>query len=652
MITLQKAIELCIIRVINPNASQHKHYEKVTELAELYEQLITGEDQDDLIEQFFTKENKDEVKKICEITKPVTASVSNSLIAAFKKVLRTKPVVKKIDFVKVEDKKRDRILAAIDNYHSGKSLDNYIVKRFHDLTFTDPNSFIVAEFETSVDSTKEPRIYPFEVSSEEAVNYSFVNGILQFLLVEQEIKFINAVGEPKQGKKLIIYLDDHAIQLTEQAKTLQIAVPDKAGFATQNDLVIIETRNDSGKFIEGSEEMPVILVTKDDRQFSIQYFTHKHGRVPAERVGYVPDKTTRGETFVNPFHYGAIHYMLKSIKAVAEMDLSIHCHTFPQKIAYTESCDIDANGKCATSGQLISNCKMCGGKGHQAHTSAKDVQYIKLPRNKEEMIDLKQLIAYIYPPIEGIKFQSDYVNALKMDCYKGVFNSEVFSKDAVAATATGKNIDLQNVYDTLYDYATKVEDFWERMVEMIGAVLDIHDVIAELKYPHDFKLKSTTDLLEDLKKTNEGGAPSFIVNEINRDIAGQLYQDRKLEMQKYEVRQRLQPFSGKTRSEISLLLTQSDVKRLDKVSYNYFEQFMEELEEESLQPNAFSLLNIDDSLKKLLDASKSQNPPLLWFYDLPFNLQKGLLNAKAMQKMQEIEAEAPNAAPYGGGAPI
>jgi hypothetical protein len=94
------------------------------------------------------------------------------------------------------------------------------------------------------------------------------------------------------------------------------------------------------------------------------------------------------------------------------------------------------------------------------------------------------------------------------------------------------------------------------------------------------------------------------------------------------------------------------VKRLDKVSYNYFEQFMEELEEESLQPNAFSLLNIDDSLKKLLDASKSQNPPLLWFYDLPFNLQKGLLNAKAMQKMQEIEAEAPNAAPYGGGAPI
>lgn len=652
MTTIQQAIDLCLISIINPKAGKHKHYDKVTELAELYEQLITGEDQDDLIRTFFTKENKNEIDKICEITKPVTASVSNSLIAAFKKVLRTKPVVKKIDFQKADDKKRQRLLNAVDVYHSGKSLDNYIVKRFHDLSFTDPNSFIVTEFEISEDSSKEPRIYPFEVSSEEAINYAFINGVLQFLLVQQEIQFLNASGEVTKGKKLIMYLNDHAIQFTEQAKTIEIAVDDKKGWGANYDSVKIEERNQSGTFSEKKLDLPVTLVTKDDRQFSIEYFTHKHNRVPAERVGYVPDKSTKGETFVNPFHYGAIHYMLKSIKAVAEMDLSIHCHTFPQKIAYTEGCELDANGKCSTSGQLITNCKMCDGKGHMGHTSAKDVQYIKLPRNKDEMIDLKQLIAYVYPPIEGIKFQSEYVNALKMDCYKGVFNSEVFSKDAVAATATGKNIDLQNVYDTLYDYATKIEDFWGRMVEMVASVLDINDVIAELKYPQDFKLKSTTDLLDDLKKANDGGAPSFVANEINRDIASQLYQDRKLEMQKYEVRQRLQPFSGKTRSEISLLLTQSDVKRLDKVSYNYFEQFMEELEEESLQLNSFESLNIDDSVKKLLQSAKDQKPPLVWFYDLPFNLQKGLLNAKAMQKMQEIEAEAPNAAPYGGGAPI
>lgn len=637
MITLFEALKLCALRITTPAAGTHPNYKRVVDFAKLYQQLITGEDQEELLEKYFYKESKGEIEKIKSITTPITSSVTNALMAAYKKVLRTNPIVRKIDFAKDMDTKKPEVEKALNNYYSGSSLDYYQEKRFHDLSFIDPNAFIVTEFEPLVDLKSKAKPYPFEVTSEEAVNYAFKNGVLQFLLVEQ-------------GGKLFMYLEDHAITFTPIEKAIQIGVDETGRFIDGE--VKIQKRNAAGVFEEKTVTMAVTFVTKD-KQFRIDYFTHKQGRVPAERVGYVPDKKTKGVTCVNPFHYGALPYLMKSIKSVAELDLTMHCHTFPQKVRYVESCHTDANGVCSTSGQMINNCNRCGSKGFLTHDSSKDVLDFKLPRNNDELIDLSKLMYYFYPPIEGIKFQDEYIDKLVEKCYKAVFNSEVFSKDQVQKTATGTNLDIQNAYDPMSDYANKVADFWKKTVLMIAVILDYNDCIAEEKYPKDFKLKSVTDLLNDLKIANESSAPSFIITEINRDIANQLYLDRPMELLKYEAKQRLAPFSGKAPSQISLLLTNTDVLRRDKVLFNYYEQFLEELEEDSLKADTgFKDLLDDNALFGQLEKAKTAK--LIWFYDLPFNLQKALLTAKAENKLAEIEAETPEAiqfgAPAGGGA--
>lgn len=630
MITLLQALDLCRVRIINPKSGQHPWYDRVVKYQKLYEQLITGEDQDELLERYFYKESKEEIAKIKSITEPITSSVSNALISAFKKVLRTQPIVKKIDFQKDADTKKPIIEAALNNYYSGSSLEYYIEKRFHDLTFLDPNAFIVSEFiPPSADLRVKAKPFPFEISSEQAVNFKLFNGVLQFLMVQD-------------GNRLIIYLDDHAIVFTEKEKSAT-ATDGEGQFI--NGPVVISQRNESGAFVEQTIDLPVKFLYKD-RVFDIEYFTHKQGRVPAERVGYVPDKKTKGQTFVNPFHYGALPYLMKSIKSVAELDLTMHSHTFPQKIAYRDGCSFDANGVCSDSKMRIDQCTFCNKKGYLDHSSAKDVINFKLPRNNDELIDLSKLMYYFYPPIDGIKFQDEYINTLVEKCYKAVFNSEVFSKDQVQKTATGTNLDIQNAYDPMSDYASKRDDYWMKSVLMVAVILDYNDCIAERKTPKDFKLKSVTDLLNDLKTANESSAPSFITTEINRDIANQLYMDRPMEMLKYEVRQRLAPFSGKTANEIALLMVQDFVLKTDKVLYNYFEQFLEELEEESLKANTgfVELLN-DDSLKTQLE--KSNAAKLVWFYDLPFNIQKALLIAKADEKFGEIEDENSTAVPFG-----
>ncbi len=641
MITIDQAIKLCVLRIVNPDKGTHSNYKRVTELAELYEQLITGEEQTDLIKQYFKGESAEQIEKIEKITNSITGTVCNSLMSAFKKVGRTKPIVKKLDFKESTDEKKAALLAALNNYYAGASLENFITTRFDDLSFLDPNAFILAEFVADKDNIVKPSPYPFEVSSEEAINYSFDKGILQFLLVERELMFDTTKG-PTEGVKLYIYLNDHAITFTQVEKTSKAAIDQTKKHELLTANVKIETRN-GDRFVEEILTLPVTMIT-DNKQFEIAYYTHKHNRVPAEIVGYIPDKATDGESYVNPFHYGAVPYLKKSIKSVCEMDLTMHSHTFPQKLMYAEGCSFSADNVCSKSNQRADKCTLCGAKGFLAHKSAKDIQTMELPRDPKDIIPLSELIYYAYPPIDGIKFQDEYIRGLRQDCYKGVFNSEVFAKDEVATTATGKNLDLQNVYDTLSDYATKRADFWVKTVQMVAVILDYKDVIAQLVYPNDFKLKSVTDLLTDLKTANDSGAPAFVCSELNRDIASQLYQDRPDEFKKYEVKQRLAPFTGKQPSEIALLLVSDDVQRLDKVTFNYFEQFLEELEEDSLKANTGFADLLDEPLKATLDIAVKAG--LIWFYDMPFAIQKALLQAKARLKLDLITNETPAVVPF------
>lgn len=639
MITIPEALVFCYLRITSPTKAVHPNYNRVTNLAAQYAQLITGEDQEELLKKFFIGQKDEELEKIKSITQPITSSVCNSLGAAFQKVLRTQPILKKIDFAKADKTKTDAINTAIANYYANNSLDFYIEKRYHDISFLDPNSFIVTEFETITDTTKRAEPYPFEVSSAQAINFQLKNGVLQFLLVENSIQFKDEKGVVKDGIKLIMYLANDAITLTQVARTYTGALDENETKVINGPVTI------AGQ--DGQQELPITFVTKE-KQFEIAYFNHKQGRVPAIRVGYVPDKKTGGQTFVNPWHYGALPYLMKSIKSVAEMDLTTHGHTFPQKIVYVEPCSLDATGVCSTSNQRVDQCTLCGKKGFRHHTSAKDILEFKLPRNTDEMIDLSKLVHYAYPPIDGIKFQNDYIDALTLKCYKGVFNSEIFGKDEVATTATGKNIDLQNAHDPMSDYANKIADYWMNTIKMIGNILDFNDTIAEMKYPKDFKLKSRQELIADLQVANKSDASPFIIDAITRDIAEQLYQDRPLELIKYDVKARLYPFSGKTDSSIQIGINSGVTRKVDSVLYMYFGQIMEELEEESQKDNNDWKDLLDADTMNLLNAANKDFK--LWFYDLPFKIQQALMYGKAQKIVDAIKTETPVAIPFGAPA--
>ncbi len=619
-LALQTALELCVDRIAN--STTHKHYDRTVKMAKLYKQLITGEDQDELLKKYFSKASKDELEKIEHITVPITGTVMNSLNKAFRKVVRTRPILRQIDFAGegVDDKVKT-VEEKLAKYHGNSSFENWMADVLHDLSFSDPNAFVVTEFKLEADKTR--KIYPFVVPSCEAVNFSYDNGVLQWLLVEQQITYMNKEGKPEAGVKLFLYFEQYAVTFTQV---------EKAGALTTGPIQIDQNK---GRY------------NNDKGSFEVEVFEHAAMQVPAYRVGYVPDLKTDGETYVSPVHYGAVPYLLKTITSVTEFDLSMWAHAFPQKIAYVEKCKTDMNGVCGLSGESIANCKKCGGTGRPLHRKATDTIEVDMPKDTTEFFDLEKFIAYKFPPVEGITLMKEYITDLKMDCYKAVFNAETFSKDQIAQTATGVNLNLQNVYDTLSQYANMLSKAWVYTVQIVSQYEGItQDSNHRLIYPTDFKLKSLTDLLADLKTANDSGAPSFVKTALSRDQAQIIYADMPNELLKFDVKQRLYPFAGKSPNETLAIINGNMCRKVDAITYAYFDQICDELDQESLLDNT--------QLENLLEGAvleqykKARQANLIWFYDLPFSVQRALMEAKANELLAAIEAEKTTVPDFGG----
>jgi hypothetical protein len=317
---------------------------------------------------------------------------------------------------------------------------------------------------------------------------------------------------------------------------------------------------------------------------------------------------------------------MKTVKTVAELDITQTNHAFPQKIEYVEPCETDlSTGVCKISNQTQKGCQKCGGTGLCVVTSSQDIKVMKLPRDKEEMIDLDKMMVYKYPPVEIIKWMDDYIEKISVKVQKTVFNSETFTRDKVAKTATGENLDMQNVYDTLTPFAQQVSSVWEFVVKIVSNFMDYGDgLIVKYTYPNDFKLKSTWELLMELKTTQESGAPGNIRQTITDDIMRNFLQDDESEWIRYQSKMKHYPFNGKTDKEIQEAIANELVTKELQVLWANFENIFQELEVEQEQTN-----------------------PDIWFYDLTFQIQTEKMNAKVEQIISQLEDQEVTATRFG-----
>lgn len=570
--TTEQAIAL--IKLTIDKGVTHKWYARCVELFDEYYRFYTGIGIDLLLRRIVSRESDAMFDQRKKLTQSVTVPALASTRLPFQKVMRTKPLTKKLEWKQGGEKKIVELNEKIKTFNGSKSLETYLEFLLLEMNYIDPNAFMVVEFEPFDNITEKASPYPVIVTSKQALNYEYKNGVLQWLLVQYTDTKLCWYGGQYQVECLQI--DDGA------------PVPDN----------YIETWEHNGK------------------KYYFVIHEPKSDQVQATRVGYLPDPSTFGDTFVSIFHH-ALPILHKTLKINSEMDLSSALIAHPQILAYQNACN---NSGCMN-GRMPdeSTCPVCQGTGVQqiSHT-AQDAIILRMPRNPDEMFNLESLLVYKAPPVDLIKFQCDYINQLKKDIQQTIFNADIFVAPTVnftqSTTATEKILERDNLDDTLFPFSRKYADIWTFCVRQIAIFTDNNEGLTiEFELPRTFKFKTISELLSDLQTARNSGASTYTCSAIENDINEIIFADRPDDLQRIRVKSALNPFNGYSQENIKYIL--SMLKLTDKaVAWAYFEDIMLELEEENANP---------------------------WLYDMTFAQVKELFEAKVAEYVARIEDEQP-----------
>ena len=580
---------------------KHADYQRTVDLAKEYKAHVSGVGIDDYLKRFAKREDEEMFEQRKRLTNSISQSVASSLQKPFYKVARNKNVKKK--FTLKGDKNREEIVQKMisgfygTNELNTKGLDFWLKNRFIELTFTDPNAFVVIEWEAKPENVPlEP--YPYEVNSIDAYDYTYKHGVLNELFTRQSETIIYLDKDGAEKEKVV-----DAFTLYEIGSSLKVVEYCPKYFEAKG-IVIDETRQ--------------VTFVENEIHFIATYNETNLDFIPAFRVGYIRDTATDGRTFVNPFE-SAMPYFRKALKAVSELDLSITLHTFPQKLQYVTKCKGKGTKKC-NNGMVSGTqtvCSECKGSGLQIHTSGQDTIYFPLPDTPDEMFDLDKILVYKQPPIDLIKFQDDYVRNLKKDAHLSVYNSNMFLAEdpQFAKTATEVNTNTQGIFDTLFPYTEKFSEVWKTAVKVFvrlsGFLTDFELIHI---FPTDLEIKTVAVLMAELKLANESEAPSYFRDAILEEIANQVYEGDELGREKHFTRHKFFPFSGKTETEIQFLMASPYVSNFTKVLYANFEAIFTDIEK--AVPNFYKLNynlqweKLNEFVKPYLEEINSQNEPL------------------------------------------
>ena len=600
---------ITLINVIEKKI-RHQHYEHVCEHADLMKRLITGYGAEEILQQFVKRESEDEFMQRVMLTQIITPSICSSIMNPANKIPRVRPTINTIEVIGStqdgksvinEDEQIANVNYAVDHYYAGENIDRFMGRVFIPLTYIDPNAFILTTFDDFDPNYEKAKPYPTIIPSHSAIDYKYINGVLDYLIIRLKHKYMtaNSIEQMAVGDTFRIYLGNEIIEFKQDRNNLE-----QASFVKDGQLVMPTDPNTNGFYRSQAGTLYVVSV-----------FYPKAKTVQAVRIGCMYDPCTDFQTCVSPLT-PALPYLLKSIKLVSELDLSYTLHVFPQKFSYYEPCPGEIGHGC-DKGVTVSGhmCTLCGGAGRSLHTSAQDTIEFAIPRDPNTAMSLSNLVHYADIPTNVIGQLQDYLAYIERKSIKAVYNSELFSTDMVVSTATEKLVDMESVYDALLPIAEQYSYVRRQIVKLCATFVDANVEVYH-QFPKDFKLKTYRMLIDELISASDETVPEFARQAISRDLADNMFSDQPETLKKIQVQRSFDPFGGKTPTQIAMLLSSEYVSAYSKTLWSEWANIWADLEQE------------------LWDGGKG-----VWIYDMASQRIKELLILKVEQYQAMIQEQ-------------
>lgn len=609
--TEQELFDIAIETIKYGKEKYHPYYKETVKKARFCEQVMTGDDQDDLLISYKERETGKQKQQRIKLTNSRTQFACGKIWSVFSEVSRTDNVVEVMKYENESDQgnnKLTEIEERLKKFYGSQDAIQYCYEALRRLNFYDPNAFLVINF-TPFDNTKQKTdfVYPVEVYSEQAIRYEYSNGVLIYLFFYQDFEYDtqdeNGKTITKMAKRYFMYAKDVAFEFEE--------VPDDSieELRPGYDLITIDVANNT-EINQGGEP----------KTFQWAKYELKSKQIPVVRAGYIPNSASKRAIFDSPLQ-PAEKLLYDLIWTKSEYDLAKALHWFYQKFIYAPPCDFESQredvGYCENGMMSISGekCPSCNGTGLQIHKTVQDVIAVRLPSDSADIVPLSNMVHYENIDIEiGKHLQEDY-REIEKDIFKAVFNSQAFDRSEVAVTATEKNLDLRAIKNALIDFADHVSRVYKFIIKQTAIYLDNDEnLIIQHKHQRDFKFEDVQDLVAQRKEAVDAGSPYEVIRNIDLAIIELQHLDDPEVAQMMRAKERFRPFREKSESERMYILTQLAADDYYRVLWTFFEEIMSEIWAED----------------------KSNKTP---WYKLPYEQQKKVIDAKVEERQTEIKAE-------------
>lgn len=545
---------------------RHPDYEKCCEIAKKSAIFVTGEGQaDEYLIPLRDKETKRQKEIRVKVSKPITPFALNPVRTEFQKMFRVDGV-----HLAIEGEEMNVVNEAIETYHSNASINTYFERRYVHWNFLDPNGWHVTERRNKVDELGRVvgvDVYPLEVTSEQAVNYEFDNGVPVWLIVKQER--YEMVAQQDANRKTT-YKNEEVEDYFFYAAGIALRY---SGY--------IQTP------LEGITGEPIELTElaegeNETKKFIFQDFQTGSKEFPGYKWGAYDELESNGTVKVPPFWDGARFVLEDLIETKSVFDVSRHNHVFPKLFHYDEPCDYhDENGHTCMGGKMEGTghtCPQCNGAGGKLHFSESDIVTFAMPKDMEDLSKLPALSSLAYyhqPPLDVTQELYSWIKDFLEWVYIASFNSTNVDKAFAAKTAT----EISAIYDAINARVYSSATWWSRMVEKTVRVTSQYlgkDVKVRHSVPMDMKLESLDVLLARYSAAID--MPHEVKDAILHSILGKTFLDNPSRVESIKAWSYWKPFKSMSNETILFLLQSRANDDFDKILYENWDNVQIEVE--------------------------------------------------------------------------
>jgi hypothetical protein len=519
------------------------------EIKKFAEQIVSGEGQEDILQRFRKRETTAQKEQRNRITNTPTPAVISRIRKYFKKVDRVTGVNVKY----TNDVIDARVSDMVQDFSGGKSLVEWVNETLERANISDPNAYILYGRSNQSDGTtgtiEAVRVRATLIPSSSVTQAEYQYG--------QLTKFVHADYRLVSG----------------------ISVADYYGYELVNGKCVIhEWLNQKGI---------VDSLGREKKQVGNDAYLYKTydpdcTRLPLVCVGAYRDDLT--DCYVTWFH-SAKSALIDLIRDKSFLDVTKTLHTFARRYEYVKACRNEEpnKGECVRGKLDITQetCGACGGTGEGAlFTTEQEIVRVSFDNNNvQSLLDLSKLTYTEALNIDLPKFLSEQVESAEKRVIETIFSTGLIQRaTSGAATATEKNYEYEDVYDLLRPFALTVAAHWECAVNCYAEYLGIKNWKAQYRYPRDFKLQTSSELIGQFAEAKTNGLGYDIMYILLEQIVQKMNEDDPSEVQRIMNRFDWMPFVGMSDTDVQAVLANRTAIDRDRVLYENFAQIFKRLD--------------------------------------------------------------------------